>query len=153
MLDNDLAESFTRRNMHRFHRRRLSSERSQPSSERSHRSTMLTRVDHTGARFTRVSSFKSPVVQALGQPTVTSPYRRNSVRRPRVMDSFRALVDSGFNGHTISPEAAALLLSPRIARGPQVSPEAVHSQLVCILTPRRAFLIFIPSETHLCFHL
>ena len=69
------------------------------------------------------------------------------------MDSFRVLVDSGSNGVTISPEAAALLLHPRITRGPQISSEAVHSQLVCISTPRRAFLIFIPFDTHLRFHL
>ena len=144
--DNDLAESFTRRNMHRFYRRRL-------SSERSHRLTMLTHVDHTGASFTRVSSFKSPVVQALGQPTVTSPYRRKSVRQPRAMDSFRALVEPGSNVHAISPEASALLLTPRTGLDPQVSSGTVHGQLVCISTPRGVFLIFIPLDTHLRFHL
>ena len=123
------------------------------SSERSHRLTMLARVDHTVASFTRVSSFKSPVVQALGQPTVTSPYRRKGARQPRAMDSFRALVDSGSNVHAISPEASALLLAPRTGRGPQISSGTVHGQLVCILTPRGVFLIFIPLGTHLRFHL
>ena len=114
---------------------------------------MLTHVDHTGASFTRVSSFKSPVVQALGQPTVISPYRRKGARQPRAMDSFRALVDPGSNVHAISPEASALLLAPRTGRGPQISSGTVHGQLVCILTPRGVFLIFIPLGTHLRFHL
>ena len=120
------------------------------SSERSHR---FTHVDHIGASFTRVSSFKSPVVQALGQPTVTSLYRRKSVRQPRAMDSFRALVDPGSNVHAISPEVSALLLAPRTGLDPQVSSGTVPGQLVCISTPRGVFLIFIPLDTHLRFHL
>ena len=89
------------------------------------------------------------------------------------MESLRILVDSGASGHTISPEAAALLLAPRteaaalllaprIARGHLVSSEAsapllgsriTHSHLVCVSSSRRAFLIFIPAGTHLRFHL
>ena len=68
-FNNDLAEIFP------FYLRRL-------SSERSHRLTMLTHVDHTVAKF-HPSFIKSPVVQALGQPTVPSPHRRNNIRRPR----------------------------------------------------------------------